>query len=46
MNTKHSYITPEVTTEFFLVKEYLMFAGISNAQEPSGNAPARRTPAF
>lgn len=44
MNTKHSYITPEVTTEFFLVKEYLMFTdGLSNAPDP---APARRTPAF
>lgn len=43
MNTKHRYITPEVTTEFFLVKEYLMFAGMSNAMDP---APARRVPAF
>ena len=46
MNTKHSYITPEVTTEFFLVKEYLMFGGLSKATEPGGNAPERRTPAF
>ena len=47
MNTKHSYITPEVTTEFFLVKEYLMFTdGFSNATEPGGNAPERRAPAF
>ena len=43
MNTKHSYITPEVTTEFFLVKDYMMFADISNAKDP---APARRAPAF
>ncbi len=46
MNTKHSYITPEVTTEFFLVKEYLMVSSISNAQEPGGNAPERCAPAF
>ncbi len=45
MNTKHSYITPEVTTEFFLVKEYLMFAGLSGTVDPGG-APARREPAF
>jgi len=46
MNTKHSYITPEVTTEFFLVKEYLMFAGLSNTVDPGGNAPERRTQVF
>ena len=47
MNTKHSYITPEVTTEFFLVKEYLMFTdGLSNAKEPGVNAPERCAPAF
>ena len=43
MNTKHSYITPEVTTEFFLVKEYLMFADLSNTVDP---APERREKAF
>lgn len=47
MNTKHSYITPEVTTEFFLVQEYLMFtSGLSTATEPGVNAPERRAPAF
>ena len=43
MNTKHSYITPEVTTEFFLVREYLMFADLSNTVDP---APARQEKAF
>lgn len=46
MKTKHSYITPEVTTEFFLVKEYLMLPSISNPPQPVGNAPERRAPAF
>lgn len=44
MNTKHSYITPEVNTEIFLVRDYMMWADISSgAVDP---APARREPAF
>jgi len=45
MSTKRSYITPEVTTEFFLVKDYMMWADMSNTVDPGG-APERRPPAF
>ena len=40
---KRRYITPEVTAEYFLVREYMMWSSISDTIDP---APPRRDPAF
>lgn len=42
MQKKHIYITPEVITEHFLVRDYMMWADISSGAVDPGAAPARR----